>query len=352
MAKITYLLGAGASANALPVIKGFGNAINNIIDDLNGHLKPEYTEVNKTHNVTLKNIIDDFKWFREMNGRHSTIDTYAKKLSIIRDNETLSKLKHLLSITIAYMQAKSSVDLRYDTFFASILNQADYYSNIPKPPDNIKIVSWNYDNQIELAFSEYLQPPGNSNFYARETLSFTSRHNYTGYKQNQYFEVIKLNGQCSNLQYSSALEEAPIEEPLFDNVKNEATEHLINQYHHYISKKDKKYSGINFAWEDGVFDEYGKPKSFREYVSDKLSATETLVIIGYSFPFFNRKIDGHILSKIPNNQLQKIYIQDVYPDSVATKLLATSTHFSREKIELIKVDPNNPYDQFYIPHEL
>ncbi|CAN5783425.1 hypothetical protein BH11BAC7_BH11BAC7_17550 [soil metagenome] len=72
--------------------------------------------------------------------------------------------------------------------------------------------------------------------------------------------------------------------------------------------------------------------------------SEFLVVIGYSFPFFNRNIDRQLLENLLLS-VRKIYFQDPYLDG--SFLRAQFGVGGNVAIEHIK-DTN----QFFLPHEL
>lgn len=74
--------------------------------------------------------------------------------------------------------------------------------------------------------------------------------------------------------------------------------------------------------------------------------TNVLVIIGYTFPFFNREIDRRILSKL--KPYAKIYIQDLNPQYVKQNLQAVLTDAQRN----MHITELERTDQFYLPPEL
>ena len=105
--------------------------------------------------------------------------------------------------------------------------------------------------------------------------------------------------------------------------------------------KDKEHtSNLSFAFDDS----YPSDTLFRR--SQKIiSETNALVIIGYTFPFFNREIDRKILRTIIPDI--KIYIQDLYPERIKQSLRAVLPSIKEENIILLK-----EVDQFYLPPEL
>ena len=77
-----------------------------------------------------------------------------------------------------------------------------------------------------------------------------------------------------------------------------------------------------------------------------------MVVIGYSFPFFNRPIDRLIFRKM--DKLEKIYIQDLYPENVKQSLRSALTAeelTSRKMMSRIECIPVND-NQFFLPPEL
>ena len=69
------------------------------------------------------------------------------------------------------------------------------------------------------------------------------------------------------------------------------------------------------------------------------------VVIGYSFPYFNREIDRAIFAEMPN--LKTIYIQDPSPDAVEPSLRAILPEGSN-----VKIQHQKDCTQFYLPREL
>lgn len=76
-----------------------------------------------------------------------------------------------------------------------------------------------------------------------------------------------------------------------------------------------------------------------------MSQTEILVIIGYSFPTFNRDIDRGLLSSA--TKLEKIYYQA--PKNDVDGLIQRLKGINPKEIEVI---PHTDLNQFFIPYEL
>ncbi len=95
----------------------------------------------------LTDFHSDILRLKEESYKHSSIDTFAKKL-YSKNDSNLKKLKYILSCFFLYEQTLN-FDNRYDSFFASILES---HTEIP---ENLKIISWNYDSKLEIAFSDF-----------------------------------------------------------------------------------------------------------------------------------------------------------------------------------------------------
>ena len=159
MANVTYLIGAGASAGkykdndrnkykveGLPCVNEIPQSLNFIL----GVLRSNVTENIDTviPEVSLNSKEDWINAQKELL-EIFIIDTYAKKLRLQCNIEGFKELEQHLTLFFIFEQIIRDPDSRYETFLANILKSNNSL------PNNIKILSWNYDTQIELAFYEY-----------------------------------------------------------------------------------------------------------------------------------------------------------------------------------------------------
>lgn len=128
---------------------------------------------------------------------------------------------------------------------------------------------------------------------------------------------------------------------------------------------------FNFAWENdpNYRDKYAGHSKNLEAAEIIASETEILVIIGYSFPVFNREIDNRLFMKM--NKLEKVYIQDKNPEKIRSTIENAFSIFQQRKlmnsnpfhtmkdntedlvsIPMVKIQEENNTDQFIIPYEL
>lgn len=95
-----------------------------------------------------------------------------------------------------------------------------------------------------------------------------------------------------------------------------------------------------FGWEE---DEQGL-----EELKNKIQHTKILVVIGYSFPYFNRQVDRAIIKAMTN--LEKVYFQAESEE--ATIKMVESFKAIEDPAKTIKKECINDANQFFIPYEL
>jgi hypothetical protein len=103
---------------------------------------------------------------------------------------------------------------------------------------------------------------------------------------------------------------------------------------------------FRFSWENydiGRFVSIDLKHETNKLSIEIFSNTQVLVIIGYSFPVFNRKIDIALFQTLPTRSI--IYVQDT--NTKAKKNIEDIFPFLQEReIEVIYIDDTN---QFHIP---
>lgn len=330
--KITYIFGAGASCGALPMVGQIPDRINlmvNLLEKEHGIVpSKEWKFQNKstTYGEILEKLIAELKWLTEHFANHASIDTFAKKLTIRRQWDDLQKLKRAFSAYFTLEQIISPVEKRYDSFFASILNED---GELPK---NVRILSWNYDFQFEKAYSEYSELKHiDRNRHFLNVIQKKTR----GRESKENFCLIKLNGSCSIIESSIYTHEFC--DPFECGINPQILEHLLGTYHQVQLFPGLK-SALSFAWEkeDTEID-------IVNYSVTQTHDTEVVVFIGYSMPYFNREIDRKIIRGMKN--LQKVYFQSPKAESLKERFLTLRTDVK----DLVSV---NDLQQFYLPGEL
>ena len=334
--KISYLFGAGASAQALPTIKKLPERIKFIRDFIDKQCIYEADETfSPTRDYVFKKneakqyVIELLDKLVLHSSNHSTVDTYAKRLNISGQSREINELIFSLALYFNIEQKISGLDPRYDTFLVSILNSHSYSF-----PDNLKFLSWNYDLQMEAAHEKIINRGSlDLSFYL-----FNSDRNEL---KKDKFTSVKLNGSSNvigQFRDSSPL----VKNILSDIFVKEDLDFPLQYAFLHVKQGLRVYQGrvnLNFAW----YHDW-------EYVNniiENYNETEILVVIGYSFPFFNREVDRKIIRAMTN--LKKIYIQDCFPENIKSRFLSILPNWREDKIEIISVDD---VTEFFLPPEL
>lgn len=380
MANITYLIGAGASANALPVVSDMKNRMQFFLNFL---YKDErgldiLGESPKPSGSLIKDIIE----VHNSALLHATPDTYAKKLYLKGDLSRLRTLKFYLSLYFLFEQANldfnnfdkklvenlplpllrdnspqlqssnyesliskgtpewdflqkilTKSDSRYDVFLATLLESVD---NKLILPSNVNIISWNYDIQFELAYCDFDYTNKLTAIENLNVFPITKKSNREGDSK-----IVKLNGMAGlfskdeNHTFSMFDFDWFLEKPMV------AMKQLIKDY----SEGKRIQSFINFAWEAN--DNEFSRKAIEE-AQKILFNTDALVIIGYSFPNFNKQIDRKILGELgkATGKISKVYYQ-AHPDEI--EALCKNFHWLMEG--KMNPEPITDLKQFFIPPE-
>lgn len=365
MKRVTYLIGAGASAEALPVVFGLPKRFKFFIDLMNntsisGGLHPDTMG---DLNYVLRNIEN-----------HSTVDTYAKKLFLqnpdLRANKEYDRLLNSLSCYFIYEQLKkdktvkenavlnrefykerpdfdflnaihNDLDKRYDTFFATVLTH-DRSTNQLILPKEINIISWNYDSQFEKAYMNY---SGMSYDDSLDALNFIGLKDGEKVRVNQS-SFIKLNGTAGFFTDKDKFGD------LFDYSAHEMNEETVGIFKKILSSGRSEYkNSLRFAWVESDCSKYAIQAAI-----DVLKNSDIIVIIGYSFPYFNREVDRKIFSGVSvhtkgmirtqTDSFSKIYIQ-----APTNSIKSISKRFEAIKPNSI-VEEVTEVDQFLIPNEM
>jgi hypothetical protein len=369
--QITYFFGAGASYNAIPTIDGLYNRINNLIEYLNkikgtlegGNPESLLSEKIIRNKETLLNIIAELEWLNKESKNRHTIDNLAKVYHLNEDETSLCRLKRGLMIYFFFEQnisfpnysqspndQEDLVDKRYDHLIANI---AERSINGIKFKEHIKLITWNYDLQIDLAIKSLFP----SKF---QTINRIKNEKNIHPNQNSYdksvaslienFAAIKLNGNAffdnnfDNIGHGGKT----IHDYIFDINESENTDVLgefLDKYSEIfprgVNTNHAVYKYFNYAWEKE--NKYTGHKKLIEEAAKIMEATKILIIVGYSFPFPNLEIDKQLFAKC---NPQEIIIQDKYPEKIKKEVLKllpqNTTPFDENRITLVEPDKTFP----------
>ncbi len=289
---------------------------------------------------------------------YTSIDTYAKYLKLTGNERDYHKLKNVLTmffmleqfvnlylnpdneqdlgIIVNYpgfggidfrspINKKFNLDPRYNNFVVSLMNEAKW-------PSNVKVLSWNYDFQLEMTCNSIF--PGLLNYYPSG-------------KKHPNTHLFHLNGIAGVSKDRELVLGS-------DKAKLSSFSDVISRWSDLVSGRGYN-PFLKFAWESDLN---------WELVEDHLRQTEILVVIGYSFPFFNREVDSKIFNYLfKRGKLSKIYFQNKELDGqflfeqfnlrkksdVKYQLFADDNNPDSDKFVEIEQYPH--LDRFFIPNE-
>lgn len=362
MANVTYLLGAGASYNALPIVDELPKAINGVIGQLKRRKNASipFEDYNEpAYQEALQIAIDDLSLLERGTIDHLSIDTFAKML-FLTNNDNYERVKFAISIffqlyhylkwhiiiddntppfntELQHKRRHTTLDKRYDAFLASILQNS--YDNFP---DNIRILSYNYDDQFERSYNNYIINAKTDKTIA-DLMNIYRRNQKSSTFESNKFSFFKINGTAGFFDSDENLKETYDISIDYPDVHIRA---LLDNYAKYRKEKSCYKSSISFAW-----DHPENTQILLKNIKQATKETHHLVIIGYSLPFFNRRIDYEIIRNMKD--LRKIYIQDPNAEEIKDRLIPirTSQQIPIDIIakQLIAVKNTK---QFYLPDEL
>jgi hypothetical protein len=341
MSRVVYLLGAGASFGTRE--KGIGSPIVSglpIVCEIEGelesmaHLLASLPLNDKELEECKQRLIKDFQDLKEQCAG-LTIDSYAKKLWLQNDMQGFSRVELLLTIFFILEQIVHRPDARYWAFLSKIAPR-DKASDALSLLEDIGILSWNYDNQIELAYRQFF---GDNYSYIRERLGIYDVKDYEQKHLSQkYCKIIKLNGTANFTQEEDWLRFS--DKNTIDDV---VLKKVLKRYDECI-QQGTCYGmlRLNFAWDDRWSEDLLINK-----IPQLVHDTQTLIVIGYTFPDYNREIDRIIFDNMLN--LKSIYIQDINPDRIQYNISAV---IPEDKFAEVKIIPRKVVEQFLLPPQL
>jgi len=327
---VTYLFGAGASHQVLPTI-----------NEIEGRALQLVTKIShfEAHHPFIK-MMNDLAIAVK---KEVSVDTYAKRLYLQANHAELNKLKVAMMVFFTLEQAhmnlddQPKIDTRYSNFFAAILNK---HRQIP---DNVKILTWNYDSQIEMALHGF-QSDNTKAYKNVDNIRYEYRileKNSPDDFPNDNKSIVKLNGTATFKNNMGA------KFHLFENYGKMKFSDLLKEITPIVSNyinighDNDASSNLSFAWENDSAAE----NQFIVKVREITKETTSLAIIGYSFPMFNREIDRMIIRGMRN--LKTVYIQDLDPKVIRDRFRSITNNISDADIVL-----SADKDQFVFPYEL
>ena len=338
--KITYILGAGASAQALPTvreIKATDNSIGSLSLAREFAIFAEKIRNNKSicpeNEQDREKLIETFVDLSIKSDDFRTTDTYAKYLFLKNKHSELRKLKDALAIFFFHKQEiEKRLDRRPLTFLTTVMESGFNF------PAEIRIINWNLDFQMQFASREFIE----DFFVTNGQGSANSVNPLISYFPSQFSEyggiiysMVHMNGIAGFFQQPKT----NLITHLYDNDEIYNLDILLSR----VKSKSEFINLITFGWEKkkqlGLSDIIEKAK-------ETVKETEILVVIGYSFPFFNRESDKEIFKSLKaSGKLAKIYFQDPNRDG---KFLTNQFDLNGD----IEIEHIKEVENYFVPLEL
>jgi hypothetical protein len=336
---ITYYLGAGASAQGLPIVKGTDDgklkSLSVSFRDTANSLKTE-TTIDPKFTSIVNALIENLNWLADKSEIFGTVDTFAKFLSFKNLNE-LDILRDTLSKFFAIQQFIYKKQDNRPLIFLTTVMQDGYTF-----PPNIKFISWNYDFQIQLAGEVFRKESFTFNIHwSSKTPPLIGYYPNLGHTMDMKLNeitLVHLNGIAGFFLHQAAGITYSLNYFLNEPPKD------INDFFRRSNDLGKTNNLLSFGWEkrNEAFFFENRMKVAKKIIED----TDIIVIIGYSFPYFNREIDNEIFSSLKkNSRLTRIYFQD----PLKTGDFLRNQFNLNEKIEIVNIQSGGNY---HIPIEL
>ena len=194
-------------------------------------------------------------------------------------------------------------------------------------PTNLRVISWNYDIQFEKAFAGFLQQGDIAE--AANALQV-----FPGVPKERccrdLFSVFKINGTAS---MEDGKESGRLHTSYAQYLRADLKDALESALgFHEQDSPEQLDPYLTFAWEDD-----GR----RNDMLNLIVPVNTLVVVGYSFPLFNRDVDRNVLQRLSSKEL---YVQ-VGEDGHAVKERVIGLGIDAARVKIV-----DDVDQFFVPH--
>lgn len=328
MKDISYLFGAGASCESMPLVNNFKERYECFLKFIKNRI------------IFINNLAGDCLIFSEELAGHSTFDTYFKKLFHQNKEAEIKKYKSILFFYFLFEHLFATdplnhkeeriikdykLDPRYEALIAGLLKpikgEVEFYKNI-------NFLTWNYDANLLNALRNFISPDKPLNDFIIENFK-------DGYFHiSDQVKVFHLNGFITH--------------PILNEMQNNH-EIIFSSFIDLLGKYglpelEQYVDNIKFAWESD--------SNSLVDASLALQSTQKLICIGYSFPLYNRIFDTQLINM--NTMVGRhLYIQN--KDTEPLKNILSSDFQIPIKPES-KSDPevtfSENYTSFLVPNDI
>jgi len=292
MSEVTYVFGAGASCKSMPLVNNFYERFN---------FFNEYLRKTNYDRQEFFNLCSDFS---KNIKSHLSFDTFFKKLFHQNQKEKILLYKKALLIYFIFehfvdldyyeqltyngqdseIKKDYNIDPRYEALIAGLLQPieglSEFYSKM-------NCITWNYDLNLIQAFKNfYMADISYGDFIGRFHISPNEFH------FGNQLKVFHLNGFINHNKLI--------------NLEATGRNDFLNDFIDDLKNPDFKPL-LKFAWEDHKNGKIESP--CLQGAVEALKRSDLIVVIGYSFPLYNRLFDRQLFSW-ENIKRKTIYLQD------------------------------------------
>ena len=341
--ELTYILGAGASFQSIPIVKTFAKRFEEFV------LKIELMGRNGgQENNNIRAIGRLSRRFLNEFESHQSFDTYFKKLFHTQQLDLISQGKKILNLYFLWEHLNlpnnkndkhvegnfiktSKIDKRYDALIAGLLKPIASKSEVFCKTN---FITWNYDLNLFFSLKNYFSPTNT----VKNFLNEISINEFEWNIDNQ-IHVVNMNG----FFYSSELEEMNfLSEIEFTDILNTkiTSEYISSTFF------DKDSQLIKFAWETD--------NETSITALDKIAKASNIVVIGYTFPLYNRLTDLKYFSSESLNT-KRLYLQDPNSNKILEDI---KDNFEiKEKLKyqgdtMTKITSVESCESFFVPNSI
>ena len=330
-ANLVYYIGAGASATALPVAKCTPDRMKGLVASLRAGCFELHGREDE-----LDRIYWEMESLADRATPYASIDDLAREYHIQRNTHEVLRLKSALSAFLLAEQARRRPDYRYGDFFRYLVDR-DAGTRLAMPTD-VRVISWNYDEQFERSFAKFLPERSyeDRRNVDRDLQVVPAVGTERGAERRFYddiFSIFKLNGSAGVRDGGSVLTVNPSTYVYEERDMAPILRYLIHFYERIFVEDDKP--NIHFSWEDNS----RRERELKRI--ERFSPVDTVVVVGYSFPRFNRHLDRRILEVL---NPAKVYVQVERDDEETVTERLEGLDINSDAIKVI-----HDLREFYVP---
>ena len=307
MENVTYLLGAGASSEAIPTVADLYDRMAEMSKNIHGLTFPD--QGSNIHEVIRlrDGLVHDINQLIREASPYASVDVNMRRHYLLNSEQYhLHKLTFAMYLVLEHLfefkdnkHNIKTLDVRYDSFLANFCRGDDLVM-----PPNIKVLTWNCDLQwIKAAMS-------NAGDYEKSRSFVNILANECQNKSEECFSVYQLNGLAELYEEVKAEngESTKKRTPFISDLNMKFEGNLLLPslvlYDRLRKAANKqKMSSLTFSWETN---RNGNNTTI-DLALEGTVKTTTLVLVGYSLPFFNRKIDKALIKNM--RSLSMVYVQ-------------------------------------------